>query len=134
MKPTKNMKASLFGSLALLLATLAISPDSRANVYASNIKLNGSLSSVTNGPGSPVTISYVLNQPATLGTTINILSNVTVIDTISIASGNGTRMGTNSIVWGGTNSLGANLPGGIYSVSIKAAASQPVGTFQNAPF
>src|SRR5580704_12249429 len=120
----KKQRLSVLGGGALLMAVLVAGPELKANVYASNIKLNGGLSSVTNNAGTPVTISYILNEPATLGTTINILSGATVVDSISIAAGNaGTLRGTNSVVWGGTNSSGANVPGGIYSVSITPESS-----------
>ena len=123
MRPAKVLRLSGIG-LATLLAGLASGPAARANVFASNIKLNGALSSVTNATASPVTISYILNEPATMGTTIKILSGASVVDTISIASGSaGTLKGTNAVVWGGTNSGGGNVPGGTYSVSITASAS-----------
>ena len=124
MRTAKFLKASICTGLATLLGVLAASPEARANVFASNIKLNGALSSVTNATAAPVTISYILNEPATRGTTIQILLGASVVDTISIASGNaGTLKGTNAVVWGGTNSLGANVPGGTYSVSVTASAS-----------
>ena len=112
--------------LALGLALASYAPSARANVYATNIKLNGSLTSATNVQ-SGLKITYILNEPATLGTTIKILSGVTVIETISIASGAGTLMGLNTVFWGGTNSLGAKIPAGTngipYTVSITPAAS-----------
>ena len=114
---------SLFRIAAILLAALCAGQEARANVFASNIKLNGGLSSITNS-ASPVTIGFILNEPATLGTTINILSGATVVDTISVAAGNpGTLKGTNALVWGATNSGGSSVGGGIYSVSITPAAS-----------
>src|SRR5205823_12357326 len=46
------------------------------------------------------------------------------VNTINIASGSaGTLRGLNSVVVGATNSSGANLPVGSYSVSITAAAT-----------
>jgi hypothetical protein len=111
-------------SAAVLAVALSAGPRARANVFASNVKLNGNLSSVTNSSGTPVTISFILNEPASLGTTIKVLSGVTVVDTISVASGNsGTLRGTNAVVWGGTNSLGQNVGGGTYSVSISPAST-----------
>ncbi len=117
-------KSLSFSILLALFAALSAAPNARANVYASNIKLNGNLSSVTNGSGTPVTISYILNEPASLGTTVKILSGTNVVDTISVAAGNsGTLLGTNSVVWGGTNSQGGNVGGGTYLVSITPGSS-----------
>ena len=109
--------------MAVLMAVISMAPRARANVYATDIKLNGSLTGITNSNAIPVTISYILNEPATLGTTIKIFSGATVVDTISIASGPGTLRGLNSVVWGGTNSNGSSVGAGVYSVSITAAAS-----------
>lgn len=119
------MKAGrIIGRLAILMAALSLTPHAHANVYATNIKLNGSLFGTTNNAGSPITITYILNEPATLGTTINILSSNNVVDTISLVAGSaGTLRGLNSVVWGGTNSSGQIVPVGTYSVSITPASS-----------
>jgi hypothetical protein len=128
MIPRKHpLRSSTITGLALALALAIHAPSARANVYATNIKLNGSLTSATNVQ-TGLTISYILNEPATLGTTIRILSGATVVNTISIPSGEaGTLMGLNTVFWGGTNSLGAKLPAGTngipYTVSITPAAS-----------
>jgi hypothetical protein len=123
MKPNHKQIASLL-SVAIIVLTFAIAPHARANVYATNIKLNGSFLGVTNNNAVPVTISYILNERATLGTTIKILSGATVVDTITIPSGSaGSLLGSNSVVWGGTNSGGSAVGSGIYSVSITPAAS-----------
>src|SRR5580658_7445720 len=49
----------------------------RANVYATDIKVNGSLSTITNSGSAPVTITYRLNQPATSGVTVAIWQGTT---------------------------------------------------------
>jgi hypothetical protein len=103
---------------ASALALLWAAPSARANVYATNIKLNGSLTGATNTQGAPVTISYILNEPATLGTTIQILSGATVVNTISIPAGTaGSLRGTNIVSWS------AQVPAGTYSVAITPAAT-----------
>jgi len=114
------MKMKIFRFL-LCLVTAAVLSNSRAraNVYATDIKLNGSLSSITSPASSPVTITYRLNQAATLGVTVTILSGSTQVATLS----GGTNMGLNTVVWGGTNSSGGTVGSGTYSVSITAAAS-----------
>ena len=69
-------------------------------------------------------ISYILNEPASAGVTIKILSGATAVRTISLAGGSaGTTRGTNTVVWDGKDDSSANVPGGNYSVSIKAAAT-----------
>jgi hypothetical protein len=115
LKPTRTF----LSGLALVLALAATPPSARANVYATNIKLNGSLSNISVLPGSSVRISYILNEPATLGVTVTILSNTTVVRSISAAPA---AMGTNSVVWDGKDSQGVTVPLGTYSVSIHAAA------------
>jgi hypothetical protein len=91
----------------------------RANVYATDIKLNGSLSTITDAGASPVTISYRLNQAATLGVTVAIWQGTNQVATIT----GRTNMGLNTVVWGVTNNLGAAAGTGTYSLSITAAAS-----------
>ncbi|MDB6022646.1 MAG: hypothetical protein JWQ04_2503, partial [Pedosphaera sp.] len=62
MNPEKKSTVSLLAGLAIAVAALSCSPDARANVYATNIKLNGALSNATVGQGAGVTISYILNE------------------------------------------------------------------------
>jgi hypothetical protein len=92
--------------------------DAHANVFASDIKLNGSLSSVSASPSSPVTITYRLNQNAT-AVTVSILQGGTAVATLV----GGTNVGLNTVTWGVTNSSGGALSAGTYSVSIRASAS-----------
>jgi hypothetical protein len=107
-KPMLSSRAA--GSLALALALLSATT-ARANVYATDIKVNGSSTSITNTTGDTVTITYILNQPATSGVTVNILQGNSVVKTIS----GGTSMGLNTVYW---------LPNvtGTFSVSITAGA------------
>lgn len=118
---TRILKAPVIAALAA--ACLCLTPTAKANVYATNIKLNGSLANASASQGTPVTISYILNEAATAGVTIKILSGSTVVRTITIASGPGTAAGTNSVAWDGKNDANANVPTGNYSVSITAAAT-----------
>ncbi|HUD82506.1 MAG TPA: hypothetical protein VMQ67_03345, partial [Candidatus Saccharimonadales bacterium] len=112
------MKAFRF--LPCIAAGIFFSASSaRANVYATDIKVNGSLSTFTDAGSSPVTITYRLNQAATLGVKVAILEGTTNVATIR----GGTNMGLNTVVWGVTNSSGAVLSTGTFSVSITAAAS-----------
>jgi hypothetical protein len=106
-------------ALAVGLAFFASAPAARANVYATDIKVNGSLYGVTNSTSSPVTISYHLNQAATLGCTVLILSDGATVATID----GGTNMGLNTVMWGETNDAGALVPGGTFSISITASAA-----------
>ena len=116
-------RSSIITGLALALALAAYAPSAHANVYATNIKLNGSLTGTTSAQGGVVTITYILNEAALNGTTIKILSGATVVNTINIASGAGTLRGLNTVYWGCTNSLGAKVPVGTYSVAIAPGTS-----------
>jgi hypothetical protein len=91
----------------------------RANVYATDIKLNGSTNNAAMVPGRPVQISYILNEPAS-NVLVRIYSGASVVWTNRLA---GTNAGSNSMVWGGTNQAGQNVAAGIYQVSITAAAA-----------
>src|SRR5690349_7451363 len=90
----------------------------RANVYATNIKLNDATNNVTIGLGGGVGINYILNEPASAGVTIKILSGSTVVRSIGVASGNpGTARGTNTVTWDGKNDVGGSVSGGTYAIS-----------------
>jgi len=95
--------------------------NARANVYATDIQINGSLYSVTNSTTnpSPVTITYRLNETADLGVTVAILQGSKTVATIV----GGTKKGLNSVVWGVTNNAGGAPGSGAFLVSITAAAS-----------
>src|SRR5438045_298423 len=99
--------ALAIGTLTLALSCLVCARPAQANVYATNIKLNGSLSSVNVSAGTTVNISYILNEAASLGATIKILSGSIVVRTITVAGGNpGASRGANSVAWDGKNDLG----------------------------
>ena len=122
----KSLKqnGSCIGGLLLALALTTTSPSARANVYATNIKLNGSLATVSVAPGSTVNISYILNEPATDSVKVEILSGATVVRTLNIASPNtGTARGVNTVPWDGKNDSANNVPAGTYSARITAKAT-----------
>jgi len=106
----------MLGSLALPLALISSTTTGRANVYATDINVNGILTSASVSVGSPVTITYRLNQTADRGVKVNILngnSNVAVLT-------GGSNLGLNSVVWTPTSS-------GTFHVSITAGASDVSG-------
>ena len=105
----------LVAALLLLLGC----PSGRANVYATNIKLNGSTNNAATLPAGSMRISYILNDTAS-NVLVKIYSGGSVIWSNSLA---GTNAGSNSIVWGGTNQTGANATAGVYQISITAAAA-----------
>jgi hypothetical protein len=99
-------------------------PTLRANVYATDIRINGSLVGGVILPGGQVTISYILNDNATAGVSLKITSSTNVIWTNSFPGGSaGTLVGLNSVVWDGTNNSGTNISPGAYTVSITAAST-----------
>ncbi len=106
---------------AALLAPLS---SARANVYATNIKLNNGTTNVSCAPGDTVSISYILNEPATLGVTVNILSGSSVVRTINLpADAPGALVGLNTVSWDLQDNASNNVPAGNYNLSITAAAS-----------
>jgi hypothetical protein len=121
------MKTTIHSIIAGVVASLVLTlvpQNAQANVYATDLRINGSLSGpVNSSPGSAVTISYILNEDATAGVTVNILSNETVVRSIPIASGsNGANRGPNSVIWDGKDNSAANVANGVYSISVTAAA------------
>ena len=112
------------GGLTLALALFAVAPTAHANVFASNAKINGGMTDVSVAPGASVNISYILNEPASSGVIIKVLSGATTVRTISLTAGAaGTLRGLNTVVWDGKDNTGNSVPAGNYSVSITAASS-----------
>ncbi len=110
--------------MAIGLAISFLTPSARANVYATSLKLNGSTNDPTIGAGEEVSISYILNEPASAGVTIRILSGTTAVRTITITAGNpGTTQGTNTVIWNGKDNGGSDAAGGDYYFSVTAAAA-----------
>jgi hypothetical protein len=95
----------------------------RANVYATDIQINGSLQAGVVVPGAPVTISYILNDTAA-NVWVRIYSGAQVVKTFSSDNGGaGTNAGFNAVVWNGTNDNGSAAAEGAYNVSITAASA-----------
>jgi hypothetical protein len=113
-----NMKMFRF-LLCIITGVVLSTLSARANVYATDIKVNGSLSTITDAGANPVTITYRLNQAATLGVSVNVWQGTNLVATIT----GGTNFGLNTVVWGATNGLGLTVSPGTYSLSITAAAS-----------
>jgi hypothetical protein len=115
---------AIIGGLALALALTTVAPSAHANVFASNAKINGGMTIVSVAQGTSVNISYILNEPALAGVTINILSGAAAVRTISLAGGGaGAMRGLNTVVWDGKDNTSNIVPVGNYSVSITAASS-----------
>jgi hypothetical protein len=115
---------AILGGLALSLALATVAPSAHANVFASNVKINGGMTNVSVAQGSGVRISYILNEPASAGLTLKVLSGGVVVRAVNIAGGNaGTTRGTNTVVWDGKDNANNLVPAGAYSVSITAASS-----------
>src|SRR6266446_5612669 len=107
-----------------VLVWLTFAAVGRANVYATNIRLNGATTNLTLGSGSNVVISYILNEPATAGVIIQISSGTSTVRTFTFTNDNpGTARGTNIVLWNIKDNNSNNVAGGTYSVSITAAAT-----------
>src|SRR5271156_2826765 len=100
------------GSVAFALVFVSSAATARANVYATDIRLNGSLNAGVIVPGANLTISYILNDTATGGVWVRIYSGTNVIQTLASTNENaGTNAGLNSAIWHGPS----NLVQGIYT-------------------
>jgi hypothetical protein len=110
--------------LALALGLNVVAFSARANVYATNLKLNGSVTNVVAIQGDGVSISFLLNEPATLGTTVNIRAGTNVVRSLSCADGSpGALRGLNTVVWDGKDRDSNTVAPGAYAVSVTASSS-----------
>lgn len=119
----KNFAKPALASMAVASAMAVLTYDARANVYATDILVNGTfppVGSVAAALSSPVSISYRLNQPATLGVTVFIMQGNTIVASIP----GGTAMGLNTVSWTPSST-------GTYSISITAAAADVSGGTTN---
>jgi hypothetical protein len=105
-----------------VLGLLSFVPSVQANVYATNIKLNGSSTGASVPSGSAVSISYILNEPAS-SITVNILSGTTVVRSLTSTNTDNTSRGFNNISWNGLDNSGQKVPLGNYGVTITAAST-----------
>jgi hypothetical protein len=95
----------------------------KGNVYATNVRLNNSVTNLSLSTANNITISYVLNEPASAGVTITVKSGTNVVRTINRSGGTaGALRGANSVIWDGNDNATNSVTAGIYSVEITAAA------------
>jgi hypothetical protein len=120
--PLPNVSRQLLWlALSLFITSLPIC--ARANIYATSLRLNGGATNIPPS-GTNYTLSYVLNEPATLGVTVEILSGTNVIRSFSLPSdGPGTAFGTNLITWDGRDSASNSLAPGVYTFRVTAGAA-----------
>ena len=116
-------RLSCVSGLLLALLSLACPFSARANVYATSIRVNGSKQDISSPQGVAVNISYILNEAASAGAEVHILSGTNVLRTIKIASGQpGTFRGRNMVSWDGKDDAGTLLAEGSYSLQVRAAS------------
>jgi hypothetical protein len=114
----------LIGGLLLAFGISLSTTTARANVYASDVRINGGITNISAAAGDTIAISYLLNEPASGGVTVQIRSGGTVARSLTFAPGSvGTLRGFNEVTWDGRGNGGQNLASGTYSVSVTAAAS-----------
>jgi FlgD Ig-like domain len=112
----------LIGAMSLALGLVAFAPQANANVYATNLRINDGPNKGVIAYGTSAGISYLLNEPASLGVTLTIKAGTNLVRSLLIASGPGTLAGTNAIIWDGRDNNGNYAPGGTYSVRLTAAS------------
>src|SRR3989442_15679660 len=71
-------------SLVIVLLFLGLSATAHANLYATNLRLNGGITNFTLSPTGTVSISYLLNEAATAGVKIEINNGATSVRTINL--------------------------------------------------
>jgi len=121
----KTQHPRVYSVFAFFLAILFLPLAARANVYATNIKINGGITNLVSLlGGESVVVSYILNEAASGGVTIEVLATNGVVRTISIPAGNpGALRGTNAVTWDSRNDAGEVVGTGSYQVKITAAAA-----------
>jgi hypothetical protein len=124
MSPNPPRNGGFVAPVLALMMVFACLPSARANIYATNIKLNGGTANLNLSPGDSVSISYILNEPASLGVTLNIVNGNNVVRSYAFAPNTaGALLGTNSVLWDGKDASSNNVAPGSYSVSITAGTS-----------
>ena len=109
--------------LALVLTMPLLALSARANVSVTNLRFDGGVSPDISVAATNINITYILNEPAALGVTINISLGGKLVNTLTAAPGaQGTLFGSNLVVWNSTDSNGVPVTTGNYFVSITAAA------------
>jgi len=123
MKPIRKL-AWILSSWIFLLTTIASAPNALANIYATNIRINGGTTNVAASPGDAIRITFVLNEPASLGTTVQVHSGASTVTTLFFpAETQGALRGLNEIIWDGLGPTGQPIAGGTYSVAVVPATS-----------
>jgi len=109
--------------VAVLFFFLGAGLSAQANVYATDIRLNGSLQAGVVAPGSPLTISFILNDVAT-HVSVQICAGAQALKTFTSSAGQvGTNAGPNTVVWDGTNDDASAAAVGLYNIRITASAA-----------
>jgi flagellar hook capping protein FlgD len=109
---------------AAILVSLLFARSARANVYATNVRLNGGATNVMFLTATNIDISYILNEPATAGVVININLGDATVRTINLTNPTpGTAFGTNIVTWDGKDNDTNDVGPGLYAISIIASAT-----------
>jgi hypothetical protein len=117
-----NFMHGRFLILALMAPWLTFT--ARANIYVTNLRLNGAVLLTNSAAITNINISYILNEPAALGVTIDISSGSNLVRTLTALPGSpGALFGSNVMVWDSTDSNGIPVATGTYGVSLTAGAS-----------
>jgi hypothetical protein len=104
------------------LAALLVPSRVQANVYATQVRLNGGTANLVGSSAGPANISYLLNEPADGGVNVQVWSGSNIVRTISAAPGAaGTLKGTNLIVWDGQLDGNVTAGLGLYRISVTAS-------------
>src|SRR6266446_5334600 len=117
-------KFRAFLSAAAMLVFLLLVRSACANVYATNVRLNGGATNIVMATATNIDISYILNEAATAGVVININLGDATVRTINLTNPSpGTVLGTNIVAWDGKDDGGTDVGPGLYAVSITASAN-----------
>src|SRR3989442_14951718 len=117
-------KFRVFLWAAAILVPLLLVRSARANVYATNARLNGGATNVMFATATNIDISYILNETATAGVVININLGDATVRTINLTNpAPGTAFGPNIVTWDGKDNDTNDVGPGLYAISIIASAT-----------
>ena len=123
-RPSAFSRTVILDAVVFIALCLGCAGPVHANVYPTNVRVNDGAANVIASIGTPVTISYLLNEPASAGVVVTIKSNTTTLRTFSLVGGGaGTARGTNAVVWNGQDDGSNNVAPGFYSIQVTASAT-----------
>lgn len=118
------MRKQAIHFLLALLTLLWAGFRAEANVFASNVRVGAGTNNGCLVRGGSIGITYVLNEPASLGVAVQILFGTNVTRQFLFPAGEaGALRGSNGVMWDGLDFKGTPVPAGRYSIRVRACSA-----------